>query len=65
MSQPLLLVGGPLELDDTEIPDDQGASVRMLLDRDGREHMYYVMRDFALDRWVGKYQGLAKAPRKR
>jgi hypothetical protein len=55
MSRPLLLVGGPLELDDTEIPDNFG-TIRTLKDQNGCEHMYYVIRDWALDRWVGKYQ---------
>ena len=56
MMQPLLVIGGPLELDDTEISDNQGATIRVLKDRDGCEHLYYVVRDFKLDRWVAKYQ---------
>jgi len=54
--RPLLIVGGPLELDDTEIPDSQGATIRVLKDRDGCEHLYHVIRDWAQDRWVAKYQ---------
>ena len=57
--KPLLLVGGPLELDDTEIPDTFG-TIRVLKDREGCEHVYYVIRDWVLDRWVGKYQGARK-----
>ena len=44
-----------MELDDTETPDNQGATIRILKDRDSIEHLYYVMRDFKLDRWVAKY----------
>lgn len=54
--KPLLLIGGPLELDDTEVPDEQGATTRVLKDKAGCEHLYYVMRDWKLDRWVAKYQ---------
>jgi transcription elongation GreA/GreB family factor len=54
--RPLLLIGGPLELDDTEIPDTQGSVVKILNAKDGTEHLYYVLRDWELDRWVGKYQ---------
>ena len=54
--RPLLLIGGPLELDDTEIPDTQGSVVKILNAKDGTEHLYYVFRDWELDRWVGKYQ---------
>jgi hypothetical protein len=53
----LLLIGGPLELDDTEIPDNPGSVAKILKDNEGREHVYWVLRDFGLDRWVGKYQG--------
>ncbi len=57
--RPLLLIGGPLELDDTEIPDTQGSIIKVVNDRDGTEHLYLVFRDWTLDRWVGKYQGPA------
>jgi hypothetical protein len=55
MTQPLLVIGGPLDLDDTEIPDNFG-TIRTLKDNDGIEYLYYVIRDWKLDRWVAKYQ---------
>lgn len=54
--QPLLVIGGPLELDDSEVPDSEGATIRVLKDKDNTEHLYYVIRDWKLDRWVAKYQ---------
>ncbi len=57
--RPLLLIGGPLELDDTEIPDTAGSIIKVVNDRDGTELLYLVVRDWVLDRWVGKYNGPA------
>jgi hypothetical protein len=54
--RPLLLVGGPLDLDGSEIPDNYGT----IREVDG--HVYYVQRDWILDRWIGKYVGLAHPP---
>ena len=56
MTQPLLLIGGPLELDDTEIPDIAGTVVTVQNAKDGAKHLYYVMRDWKQNRWVGKWQ---------
>jgi hypothetical protein len=55
--KPLLLVGGPFDLDGTEVPDNHG-TVRCVPDGDGKVHTYYVLRDFTLDRWVGQYWGV-------
>lgn len=54
--KPLLLIGGPLELDDTEVPDTSGTVITIQSDRDGAKHLYYVMHDWKMDRWVGKWQ---------
>jgi len=57
--QPILLQGGPWDLDGTEVPDDY-KMVKVITDMEGEQHLYYVMRDWNLDRWVGKYQNTRK-----
>jgi hypothetical protein len=51
----ILLTGGPWDLDQTEIDDTDG-TVRVVKDIEGQDHLYYVMRDWGLNRWVGRYQ---------
>jgi hypothetical protein len=53
--RPLLLVGGPWDLDGTEVPD-QFKTVCIIKDFEGTDNVYYVIRDWVLDRWVGKWQ---------
>jgi hypothetical protein len=45
-----------MELDDTEIPDVAGTVITVQNARDGTQHLYFVIRDWVQDRWVGKYQ---------
>jgi hypothetical protein len=57
--QPLLLQGGPFDLDGAEVDDNFG-TVRVIKDFEGQDHVYYVLRDWTLDRWVGKHQNTRK-----
>lgn len=58
-ARPLLLLGGPWDLDGTEVPDTF-ATVRTVADFEGNDQVYYVMRDWTLNRWVGKHQNTRK-----
>ena len=57
--QPILLIGGPWDLDGTEIPDTVN-TIQIVKDSEGQDHLYYVQRDWVLNRWVGKYQNTRK-----
>lgn len=58
----LLLVGGPMDLDGKEIPDDGCASVFAVEDDLGTKHIYYLMRDFVADRWVARHENMGTYP---
>ena len=58
-ARPLLLIGGPFDLDGTEVPDTYG-TVRVIQDFEGQDNVYFVIRDWVLDRWVGKWQNTRK-----
>ena len=53
----ILLIGGPMDLDDTEVPDNQGSIIKAR-SQDGTEHLYFVMRDWDLNRWAARHNGL-------
>lgn len=55
MSDTILLIGGPMDLDDTEVPDNQGSIIKAF--SEGVEHKYYVMRDWELNRWCARWGG--------
>lgn len=57
--KPILLIGGPWDLDGTEV-EDTFESVRVVKDCEGVDHTYYVIRDWQLNRWVGKWQNMRK-----
>ena len=54
-NKPLLLIGGPFDLDGTEVPDTM-MSVGVVKDFENNDQVYIVMRDWVLDRWVGRWQ---------
>lgn len=53
---PIILIGGPLEWDGVELPDTYQTCVI----RSG--HLWWVVRDWVLDRWTGTYQGEDDGP---
>ena len=46
-----------MDLDDTEVPDNQGSIIKAR-SQDGTEHLYFVMRDWDLNRWAARHNGL-------